>query len=86
MSIYYLFCIGKNLEKRQQNQRQRSSVEQHLDTETKLHFAYTSKNMSNNATGKNWMSKTLSLQSFLSDARHLWVYIIAKWRKPIMTH
>ena len=25
-------------------------------------------NMTNNATGKNWMSKTLSLQKFLNDA------------------
>ena len=41
--------------------------------------------MTDNATGKNWMSKTLSLQNFLSDARQLWIYIIAKWRKPIMT-
>ena len=51
-----------------------------------LHFAYTSKNMAENATGKNWMTKTLSLRNFLSDARQLWVYIIAKRRKPIMTH
>ena len=51
--------------------------------ETKLHFAYTSKNMTDNATGKNWMSKTFSLQNFLSDSRQLWVYIITKWRKSI---
>ena len=57
----------------------------HLNTEAKLHFAYTSKNMTDNATGKNWMSKTLSLQNFLKDERQLWVNIIAKWRKPIMT-
>ena len=41
--------------------------------------------MTDKATGKNWMSKTLSLQNFLSDPRQLWVYIITKWRKPIMT-
>ena len=28
--------------------------------------------MTDNADGKNWMSKTLSLQSFLSDSRQLW--------------
>ena len=53
------------------------------NTEAKWHYAYTSKNMTDNATGKNWMSKSLSLQNFLSDASQLWVYIIAKWRKPI---
>ena len=42
--------------------------------------------MNDNATVKNRISKTLSLQNFLSDARQLWVYIIANWRKPIMTH
>ena len=38
-----------------------------INTEAKLHFAYTSKNknLTDNATGKNWMSKTLSLQKFL---------------------
>ena len=36
-----------------------------------MHFAYTSNNMTDNATGKNLMSKTLSLQIFLSDARQL---------------
>ena len=41
-------------------------------TEAKLHFAYTSKIMTDNATGKNWMSKTFSLQNFASDARQLW--------------
>ena len=46
-------------------------------TQAKLHFAYTSKNMTDNAAGKNQMSKTLSLQNFLSDARQLRVYIIA---------
>ena len=55
-------------------------------TEAKLHFPYTSKNMNDNATVKNWMSETLSLQNFLSDARQLWVCIIAKWRNPIITH
>ena len=48
-----------------------------FNTEAKLHFAYASKNVTNNATGKNWMSKTLSLQNFLSNARQIWVYIIA---------
>ena len=57
-----------------------------FDTEAKLHFAYTSKNLTDNDTGKNWMSKTLSLKSFLNDARQLLVYMIAKWRKPTMTH
>ena len=28
--------------------------------------------MTNNATGKNWISRTMSLPSFLSDARQLW--------------
>ena len=28
--------------------------------------------MTDIATGKNWMIKTLSLQNFLSDARQLW--------------
>ena len=42
--------------------------------------------MTNIATGKNWMSKTLSLQSFFSDARQLWVSIVTKWQKPIMAH
>ena len=28
--------------------------------------------MTDNATEKNWMSKILSLESFLSDARQLW--------------
>ena len=40
-----------------------------FDTKAKLHFAYTSKNMTNDETGKNWMSKTLSLKSFLNDPR-----------------
>ena len=57
-----------------------------LYTEAKLHLAFTSKNMTDNATGKKWMNKTKSLKNFLSDARQLWVYIISKWRKPIMTH
>ena len=30
------------------------------------------KKITDNATGKNWMSKTLSLQTFVSDARQLW--------------
>ena len=30
--------------------------------------------MTDNATGKNWMSKILSLEKFLSDAREVWVY------------
>ena len=37
----------------------------------KLHLAYTSKNVTDNATGINWMSRTLSLQNFLNDARQL---------------
>ena len=41
--------------------------------------------MTDKATGKNWMSKNLSLQNFINDARQLRVYIIAKSRKPIMT-
>ena len=41
-------------------------------TEAKLNFAYTSKNMTDNATGKNWRSKTLSEQNFLEDLRQLW--------------
>ena len=51
-------------------------------TETKLHFAHTIKIITDNATGKNWMS----LQNFLSGARQFWVYIIAKERKLILTH
>ena len=43
-----------------------------FNTEAKLHFAYTSKNMTDKATGKNWMRKTSILQNFLSDARQLW--------------
>ena len=39
-----------------------------LHREAKLRFAYTSKNMTDNATGKNWMS----LQNFVSHARQLW--------------
>ena len=27
-----------------------------------------------------------NLKNFLGDERQLWVYIIAKWRKPVMTH
>ena len=34
------------------------------NTEAKLYFAYTSKNMTNNATGKNLVSKILTLQIF----------------------
>ena len=41
-----------------------------MNTEAK--WSYTCKNMTNNAPVKNWMSKTLSLQNFLSDARQLW--------------
>ena len=53
--------------------------------EAKLHFAYRNKNMTDYATGKTeWV--TLSLQNFSSDARQLSLYIIAKRRKPIMTH
>ena len=59
---------------------------QGIYTEAKLHFAYTSKNMTDNAILKNWISKSSSLQNFLIDARQLWAYIVAKWRKPIMTH
>ena len=39
--------------------------------------------MTDSATGKNWMSKTFSLQNFSSDAYQSWVNIIAKWRQPI---
>ena len=39
-----------------------------MNTEAKLHL---SKNMTDNATWKNQMSKTLSLQNFLSGARQL---------------
>ena len=42
--------------------------------------------MTDNANGENWKGKTLSLQIFLGNARQLWVYIIAKWCEPIMTH
>ena len=40
-----------------------------FDTDAKLHFAYTSKNMTDNDIGKNWMSKTLSLKNFLIEPR-----------------
>ena len=41
------------------------------NTEAKLHFEYTSKNITDNATGKNWMSKSLRLENFLSNAHQL---------------
>ena len=56
-----------------------------VNTEAKLHFAYTSKNMTDNATGKNWMSKTLSLQSFSGDARQLWVILTSIRKTSLKT-
>ena len=41
-----------------------------FNTEAKLPFAYTGKNMTDNATGKIWMSKNFSLLLFLRDARN----------------
>ena len=57
-----------------------------FNTEAKLPFAYTGKNMTDNATGKIWMSNLNESTTFLKRRTQLWDHIIAKWPKPIMTH